>query len=128
MSKSHLIRTIITLVSALSLFTALQADPPDNKGKSGKAKNELKAENDGFNVDFGLSATVTAGISFGDARMLATRYDLTGPCTRATNGDKRAATWCWWCPAAWSYPTYWKACSTENRVESLPPLFEETLT
>ena len=60
MSKNHLIRTFITLVSALSLFTALQADKSD------------------FNVDFGLSATVTAGISIGDARRLATRYDLTG--------------------------------------------------
>jgi hypothetical protein len=78
MSKNHLIRTIITLVSALSLFTALQADPPENKGKSGKANNELKADNDGFNVDFGLSAMVTAGISIGDARVLATHYDLTG--------------------------------------------------
>jgi hypothetical protein len=78
MSKSHLFRTIVTLVSALSLFTALQADPPENKGKSGKAKNELNADKSGINVDLGLSAMVTAGISFGDARRLATRYDLTG--------------------------------------------------
>ena len=73
MSKSQLIRTIITLLSALSLLTALQADPPENKGKSGKAKNEFEADKSGINVDPGLSAMVTAGISFGDARMLAKR-------------------------------------------------------
>ena len=78
MSKNQFIRTIITLLSALSLFTALHADPPENKGNPGKAKNELKADKSGINVDLGLSAMVTAGISFGDARMLATRYDLTG--------------------------------------------------
>ncbi len=42
MSKSHLIRTIITLVTALSVFTALQADPPENKGKPGKANKRVE--------------------------------------------------------------------------------------
>ena len=78
MSKSQFIRTIITLVSTLSLLTALQADPPENRGNSGKAKNELKSDKSGINVDLGLSAMVTAGISIGDARKLATRYNLTG--------------------------------------------------
>jgi len=79
MSKSHLIRTIITLLSALSLFAAaLQADPPDNNAKSGKSKNHTKADKSDISVDLDISATVTAGISFGDARKLAVDYGLTG--------------------------------------------------
>jgi len=70
MSKSHSIHPFIALLAVLSLFTtAMQADPPENKGKSDK--NQLS-------VDLGFSATVTAGISFGDARQLATHYKLTG--------------------------------------------------
>ncbi len=79
MSKSHLIRTLIVLISALSLFTsALQADPPENKGNSGKAKNEAKTDKSDISIDLDLSAMVTAGISFGDARKLATSQGLTG--------------------------------------------------
>ena len=70
MSKSYLILTLVTVIPVLSLFVAaLQADPPEHKGKSDKS---------GLTVDLGFSATVTAGISFGDARQLATNYNLTG--------------------------------------------------
>jgi len=79
MSKSHLIRTIIVFVSALSLFSAaLLADPPANKGKSGKGKNEAQSDRSDIHVDLGLSAMLTAGISFGDARQLAANHGLTG--------------------------------------------------
>jgi hypothetical protein len=79
MSKSHLIRTVITWASALSLFSAaLLADPPENKGKSGKGKNEVQSDRGDITVDLGLSAMLTAGISFGDARKLAANHGLTG--------------------------------------------------
>ena len=65
------------IVSAAFLAIApLQADPPDNKGKSGKANSEQKKHDDDIDID--LSVLVTAGISVGDARNLATRYGLTG--------------------------------------------------
>ena len=67
MSRNYQIRTFITLISALCLFaTVVQADK--NKHQSGLD----------MDVDIGFSATVTAGISFGDARQLATHYKLTG--------------------------------------------------
>ena len=67
------------IVSAAFLAIApVQADPPDNKGKSGKSKNEQKAHDDDFDIDIDLSALVTAGISKGDARRLATQHGLTG--------------------------------------------------
>jgi hypothetical protein len=79
MSRNHLIRTVIIIVSALSLFSAaLLADPPANKGKSGKGKNEVQSDRDSLNVDLGFSAMFTAGISFGDARQLAVDHSLTG--------------------------------------------------
>jgi hypothetical protein len=79
MSRTHLIRTLITIASALSLFSAaLLADPPENKGKSGKENSEAHSGSGGIEVDLGLSATVTAGISFGDARRLAVDFGLAG--------------------------------------------------
>ena len=67
MSRNYQIRTLITLVTA-SLLLATAAQAGKNKHQSG------------FDVDMdvGFSATVTAGISFGDARKLATDYKLTG--------------------------------------------------
>ena len=67
----------LIVLAFLLAASSLQADPPDNKGKSTKAKNEQKADDD-FDVDIELSALVTAGISKGDARKLATEYGLTG--------------------------------------------------
>jgi hypothetical protein len=79
MSRNHLIRFVIIFISALSLASAaLLADPPANKGKSGKGKNEAQSDWGDINVDLGLSAMLTAGISFGDARQLAVDNSLTG--------------------------------------------------
>ena len=67
MSRNYPIRTLIAFFIATLLFAApVQAGK--NKGKSGFD----------VDVDVGLSATITAGISFGDARKLATDYQLTG--------------------------------------------------
>jgi len=67
MSRNYQIRTLISLISALCLFaTVVQADK--NKHQSGLD----------VDVDVGLSATITASISFGDARKLATDYKMTG--------------------------------------------------
>lgn len=79
MSRIHRFLSIFTLICFASLFAVeLQADPPKNKGKSGKAKSEQKADKDNFSVDIGLSGMITAGISFGDARQLASSHGLTG--------------------------------------------------
>lgn len=67
---------VITLVTSLALsFSASHAAPPDGKGKpeSGKKKDSA-----GVTVDLGLSATISAGISVGDARILASRHGMTG--------------------------------------------------
>jgi Ni/Co efflux regulator RcnB len=75
----QLFHKIPLIVLALLLAaSSLQADPPDNKGKSGKAKSEQKAHDDDIDIDIDLSALVTAGISIGDARKLATQHGLTG--------------------------------------------------
>ena len=79
MSNSRIVLSIVTLISVTSLFTAtLQADPPKNKGKPEKTNSEERAEKYDFSVDANLSVTVTAGISIGDARKLASSYKLTG--------------------------------------------------
>jgi Ni/Co efflux regulator RcnB len=77
MSTQQPFHKIALIVLALLLAaSSLQADPPDNKGKSGKAKSEQKAHDNDIDID--LSALVTAGISKGDARKLANDYGLTG--------------------------------------------------
>ncbi len=79
MPRNHLIGTIILLFSIVSLFAStLQANPPESKGKSGKTKNEAKASDSEIGIDLNLAASVTAGISFGDARQLATQHGMTG--------------------------------------------------
>jgi len=68
MSHFHSIRTLIVFfVCAGVLLT--QAAAVAGKDKAG-----------GMDVDshLSISGTITAGISFGDARQLATHYDLTG--------------------------------------------------
>lgn len=78
MSKSHISVAIIVLVWGVFLTTTtLQADPSKNKNKSGKSQHGAVAESD-FNVDLGLSVTLSAGISIGDARRLASSYGITG--------------------------------------------------
>jgi hypothetical protein len=79
MSNNRTVLSIITLIIVTSLFaTMLQADPPKNKGKPDKTNSEEKADKYDFSVDANLSVMVTAGISIGDARKLASNYKLTG--------------------------------------------------
>jgi Ni/Co efflux regulator RcnB len=79
MLKSRTTFTIITLIWITTLLTAtLQADSQNNKGKSGKHTNQEKTVKSDFDVDSNFSATLTAGISIGDARRLASDYKLTG--------------------------------------------------
>lgn len=75
MSKSRIFLSMLTLVwMAVFLTTALQADPSKNKGKSGKAKSEQRADKDHYSADIDLSVM----ISIGDARKLASSHGLTG--------------------------------------------------
>lgn len=79
MSNNRIILSLVTLISVTSLFTAtLQAAPPKNKGKHGKTNSEERAEKYDFSADANLSVMVTAGISIGDARKLASTYELAG--------------------------------------------------
>lgn len=70
MKLSH---PIITVVCALALLCigacAVQAAPPAGKDRPGT---------DAVEVDARLSGAITAGISIGDARQLASRYKLSG--------------------------------------------------
>lgn len=69
----------ITLILFATLFSvALQADPKTNKGKPGKSPSEEKANKNDSGFDANLTIMVSAGISIGDARKLASNYDLTG--------------------------------------------------
>jgi hypothetical protein len=66
------------MISFASLFSAtLLADPPKNKGKPDKTNSEERADKYNFSADADLSVMVTAGISIGDARRLASKYKLT---------------------------------------------------
>ncbi len=79
MPNSRIVLSIVTMISATSLYTAtLLADPPKNKGKPDKISSEESADKNNFSVDTNLSVMVTAGISIGDARRLASKYKLTG--------------------------------------------------
>ena len=70
MNASHPIPKIVISLSLLCLGAcAAHAAPPGAKNKTA---------GDGFNVDAGLSGTITAGISIGDARRLADQHHLTG--------------------------------------------------
>ncbi len=73
MLNNRIVLSIAIAISVTSLYTAtLLADPPKNKGKPDKVSSE------DFSVDAYLSVMVTAGISIGDARRLASKYKLTG--------------------------------------------------
>jgi len=66
----------VSLAIAFALgVSAACAAPPDNKPKAGKPASAGQAR-DGFDVD--VSGGVSIGISFGDARRLATQYGMTG--------------------------------------------------
>jgi len=57
------------LISIALFIPPVMAEPPAGKGKSHKAA---------VDIDASVSATISAGISIGDARQIATRYELTG--------------------------------------------------
>ena len=76
MNVNRLTLLTVTLISSLTLsISALQAAQPDGKGKSGTGKKKDSTTHD---VDLGLSATISAGISIGDARVLASNHGITG--------------------------------------------------
>lgn len=76
MITKRLVLSVVALISSLVLsVSTLQAAPPDDKGKSGSGE---KINNDSVNVDLGISATISAGISIGDARVLASKHGITG--------------------------------------------------
>ncbi len=79
MSKRRVVFPILSLITVTILFaSALHAKPPENKGNPAKVDKEKQAGKEGFHIDVGLSATVIAGITIGEAQELAARYELTG--------------------------------------------------
>lgn len=79
MSTSRIILSVVTFISVTSLFvTALHAAPPENKGKPDKVYGQKSAVKQDSIVDANLTVTVSAGISVGDARRLASDYTMTG--------------------------------------------------
>jgi hypothetical protein len=66
-SKPH--RLLAGAIALLLLIPAAAANPPKDKGK---------AKNASVDVDVGISATISAGISIGEARQIASGYELTG--------------------------------------------------
>ena len=66
------------LCSMLLLAGPLMAAPPEDKGKSGKAKKELREEKEDLQDVPELSLMVNVGISVGEARQLAVDQGFTG--------------------------------------------------
>ena len=68
------------IVVFVTFFTTgtLWADQQKTKGKPEKTNSEKSMGKPGTGVDANLSVMVSAGISFGNARELAARYELTG--------------------------------------------------
>jgi len=76
MTTNRLTLSTASLILGLTLSAAtLHSAPPDDKGKPDSAG---KGKSGDVHVDVGLSATISAGISVGDARVLATEYGMTG--------------------------------------------------
>ena len=62
MTTDRLALSVVTLISSFTLsLSGLQAAPPDDKGMSGSGK---KNDNNGINVDLGLSASISAGMYY----------------------------------------------------------------
>ncbi len=79
MSLLRLSNSSLFLLCSLLLFAGpLLAAPPEDKGKSGKAKLELHQEKKDVKNTLDLSLIVTIGISVGEARQLAVELGLTG--------------------------------------------------
>lgn len=79
MFRNRTILTIVMLISTAFLFSvSLQADSSKNKDKSNKSHNEDRGGKSSFNTDFDLSVAVSAGITIGNARRLASSHGITG--------------------------------------------------
>lgn len=66
----------LVLISGMALFTVvLQAAPHEKKATAGSAS---KADSKTIDADLRLDATISAGISIGDARRLASKHGITG--------------------------------------------------
>lgn len=79
MSKLNRFKPILILLCILFLAVSpLWADPPADRGQSGKEKGSEMSEKGDFQLDFDMSLLVSAGISIGDARRLAVDEGLTG--------------------------------------------------
>jgi Ni/Co efflux regulator RcnB len=72
----------LVVICSLALLAAGSHSPnlaAKDKGKPDKAGNSQKHDkDDDFDVDIDVSGMITAGISIGDARQVAQRYQLTG--------------------------------------------------
>jgi len=80
MRFSNLQEVVAFLLVVLMPATLLALDPPQDKGKPDKAKNEQKADRyeDGNSLDVIAVATAGIRLSYGDARQFAVESNLTG--------------------------------------------------
>lgn len=79
MSIGRIVLSMAIFISVTSLFvTALHAAPSANKGKPDKVHGQKAADKQDSIVDASLAVTVSAGISLGDARRLASDYKISG--------------------------------------------------
>ena len=80
MRISRLEGVAVFLLVVLIPAVVLALDPPQDKGKPDKAKNEKKVERDDHESSLDVIAVATAGIrlSYGDARQFAVESNLTG--------------------------------------------------
>ena len=80
MRNSSLMKTAWTLLIVLMPVTVLALDPPKDKGKSEKAKNEKKVDHKDQDDLLDVIAVASAGIhlTYGDARRYAVDSGVTG--------------------------------------------------
>lgn len=80
MRISRLEGVVVFLLVISVPATSLALDPPQDKGKPDKAKNEMKVERDDHESSLDVIAVASAGIrlSYGDARQFAVESNLTG--------------------------------------------------
>ena len=77
-----IVRTVSVVLLSFSLLPAtLSANPPPGKGKGGGKDRDVDlgvSASIGASVSATIGAGIDVGITVGDARRLATRYELTG--------------------------------------------------
>lgn len=80
MRDSRCWKFVAVLLVVLMPAVAMALDPPQDKGKPDKAKQEKKADRDDHGDSLDLLAVASAGIrlSYGDARRFAVESNLTG--------------------------------------------------